>query len=546
MTKVPPIELWGAETSRQSDRYTMETLGIPSEILMERAALAVSGEVQRVYEHFRHPILVLSGPGNNGADGLAVSRILAGRGIPVEVSLLAKDIRGNVAQQLEWARAYGVHVGLGLPEIPQAPRILVDALLGTGSRGIPKGSIAECLERFVPWQIKQEIPVVAVDIPTGIDADSGAVLGMAFHSRRTVTFQKGKPGLFITPGSHYAGQVVVAEIGLQADPVTSSSGEETTANLDTVVLLSPTWAAEQVAASFTAHEHKGQRGSLGVIGGSVGTPGAVILSGHAALKSGVGTVHVWSNDAQVQAQILRYRPELMGFSTPDFCTPGGWKSLLSKVAGQTLANAWVVGPGLTDAQGLSEIAPMFLDERNPSIWDAGTLDVIPFEARPAGPRVLSPHPGEASRMLNRWQEEKNQGKPAGVNWNGNTVQQARREVAMRLSQITCSTVILKGEHSLIAQNQRLAICPTGSSTLATAGSGDCLAGIVGALLARGMDAWSASCLAVYLHGMCGELLEVDHGSSGALAGDIADVIPKALESLRTELEPHHWPKFEEL
>lgn len=506
MSVVAPAELWTAATSARSDRYTMDERGVPSSLLMERAALCVSHEVAALRRAGGDPgVGVLVGPGNNGGDGLAVTRQLHGWGVPAAAWMLTERHNEAVAEQLRLAEAYGVTVHRGPPGEPEG-RLWVDGMLGTGSRGAPRGALGEA----VAWLDRHRPRVVAIDVPTGIDPDTGATPGLAVRAACTVTFGRSKPGLHVTPGREHAGRVVVAEIGLLPPPEVESD----------LALLDPRTVAEALAG-LPAGAHKGQRGHVGIFGGSPGTTGAALLSGVAALRAGAGLVTVASPEPALGSMLLAVRPELMTASVPE--DP---RQLLPR------ANALVVGPGLTDARSQAMVPALFEHDPRPALWDASALHHVPLDGRtPAGPRVLTPHPGEAARLMQRLCPEQG--------WSTARVQAERLAVARQLAAALRAVVVLKGEGSLVAEpSGRIAVAVSGGPALATAGSGDVLSGLGGALLARGLPVGSAAAVAVHVHGVAGERL-----ATGSVALDVAEALPAAMRAVAEAPEHPRWPTW---
>jgi hydroxyethylthiazole kinase-like uncharacterized protein yjeF len=499
-----PAQLWTAEVATAADRHTIDVLGMPSPVLMERAALCVSAEIEALAGRCDAPaVVVLIGPGNNGGDGLAIARQLHGRGLLVQAVMVAARHNDAVAQQLALARAHGVEFRESLPELSM-PTIVVDALLGTGSRGAPRGAI----EQAVAWVAaleRGEVAVVAVDLPSGVDVDTGAVPRAAVKADVTVTFQRSKPGLHLTPGRDHVGQLVVADIGLVPPPGTSTG----------LQLVDPEEVATWLAALPSA-SHKGTRGHVGVIGGTGGTPGAAILAATAAMRAGAGLATLAPLDPGLRALLVERRPELM-LAPPEHA----WTIPSSDVL--------VVGPGLgpSDEQALARLR---LEDPRKMVWDAGGLDH--YRRGPGSARhVLTPHPGEAARLLARAEPERG--------WDGAAVQANRRDAAERLAKLTGAVVVLKGAGTVVADEERLAICTTGGPALAAAGTGDVLAGTIGALLGRGLDPWQAACVGVHVHGLAGDRLP----PNGTLALDVADALVPAFESAVAASPPPTWPRY---
>ncbi|MBK7824111.1 NAD(P)H-hydrate dehydratase [Nannocystis sp.] len=519
-------ELWTRAAAAAADRHTIGAIGVPSPVLMERAALACAAAIEGV--RAGRSVLVLCGPGNNGGDGVAIARILHGRGVAVRVQLLADRCEGALAEQVAIAGRAGVTIGRGLPAT--ADGVIVDAMLGTGAAPPLRAPYLAA----VAWANAASATRVAVDLPTGIDADSGAVGELAFCADLTITFERSKPGLHLTPARAFVGALVVAEIGLSAGTGELSEGTgglsagtggmfAGTGGLSAgglsegtgpgMTLLGP-GAVRGWLARLPAGAHKGERGNLGIVGGSAGTPGAAVLCGATALRGGAGLVTIVSGDPTVQAQLLALRPELMVTARGEPLLPG--------------ATALVVGPGLTRAEDRVGLAGLYADDRRPAVWDASALAEI-AGAKVGGPRVLTPHPAEAARLLTA-----RTGRP----WPTAEVQADRLAAARAIAAATGAVVVLKGEGSVIAEAGRIAINVSGGPSLATAGTGDCLAGLIGALLVRGLGAWEAACAGVYVHGVAGEWLAVEGRSAVAL--ELADAIGRVLASVPTT-HPR-WPR----
>jgi len=499
-----PSELWTRAAAAAADRHTITAIGVPSPVLMERAALACAAAIEGV--RAGRGVLVLCGPGNNGGDGVAIARILHGRGVAVRVQLLGDRCEGALAEQVAIAGRAGVPIGRGLPATAEG--VIVDAMLGTGAAPPLRAPYLAA----VAWANAASATRVAVDLPTGIDADSGAVGELAFRAELTITFERSKPGLHLTPARAFVGELVVAAIGLS-----DGTGGLSAGTAPGMTLLGPA-AVRGWLARLPAGSHKGERGNLGIVGGSAGTPGAAVLCGAAALRGGAGLVTIVSDDPGVQAQLLALRPELM-------VSARGHHSLGPLLPG---AAALVVGPGLTRAEDRVGLAGLYADDRRPAVWDASALAEI-AGAKIGGPRVLTPHPAEAARLLTA---------RTGRGWSTAEVQADRLAAARAVAAATGAVVVLKGEGSVIAEAGRIAINVSGGPALATAGTGDCLAGLIGALLVRGLGAWEAACAGVYVHGVAGEWLAVEGRSAVAL--ELADAIGRVLAGL--PMTHPRWPR----
>lgn len=503
-----PAELWTQATAAEADQHTMGQLGIPSPLLMERAALCVAHEVAALRGQTGLKVVVLCGPGNNGGDGLAIARQLSGWEIPAHAVLCTDSPGASVREQRALCDGFGVTVVQGVQAL-SGPALWVDALLGTGSRGAPRGRVSDALTR----QAGQQGLRVAVDIPTGVDPDTGHVHPDAFVADTTVTFVRSKPGLHVTPGRDHAGTVVVAEFGLWGRPDRDRAAS----------LVDPGWVGRQVSRLPTA-SHKGQRGHVAVVGGSAGTPGAAVLAAAAALRTGAGLATIVSADSAVSAQLVAHRPEVMVVPPP---TDGPVVPS---------AGALCVGPGLTAAQDQAAVVSLWDREPRAIVVDASALDRVPLHKAAAGPRVLTPHPGEAARLLQRAEPS--------AGWTSAQVQAQRVLAARQLVRHTGAVVVLKGAGTLVAwpsePEPHVNVVVSGDPALATAGSGDVLAGIIAALLARGMTAPVAAAVGAHVHGLAGEAL-----GAGAVAMDIADGVGAALSQVASPQGRRHprWPSL---
>jgi ADP-dependent NAD(P)H-hydrate dehydratase / NAD(P)H-hydrate epimerase len=499
-----PAQLWDASSSAAADRTTMEQLGLPSTTLMERASLAVSHEIVELLAGEDLPVLVLVGPGNNGGDGLAVARQLHGWGMSVRAHLATARRNEAAEQQLALARAGGVVVDEGSLRPVRGRHVVVDALLGTGSRGEPHGELAQVLQQ----QRGIRGPRVAVDAPTGVDIDSGEVAKESFAADLTVTFVRSKPGLHVVPGRHHAGKVVVADIGIVAPPGVVA----------TSCLIDPHEVARRLA-ELPPGRHKGERGHVAIVGGSETTAGATVLAGTAALRAGAGLATIVTRSSSVREQLLAHRPELM---------VAAWEADAAPVVA---AKALVVGPGLTDPGVHGRLRALWSEDPRPALWDASALDHVPLHTPPAGPRILTPHPGEATRLLAR---------ADGDEHSGADVQRRRLDTARRLAQVSHAIVVLKGEGTIVADPARsCAIAVTGGPALATAGTGDCLAGLIGALLVRGLSPWEAATAGVHIHGLAGDVAAARR--PGCIAMDVADAIAHSMSSEHLRAPVLGWP-----
>ncbi len=504
-----------AAEMREMDRIAIEDAGIPSLVLMENAGRAVADAVRRLLaERGGDTVTVVCGKGNNGGDGFVAARTLANAGVEV-VCLLAVprvEVKGDALTQLDIVDTLGIPV-LEVPD-PEAEvvgdalgaaDVLVDALFGTGLTSDVTGTCAAVIEKMNALGT----PIVAVDLPSGLCADTGAVRGTAVAATITVTFACAKRGLAVGEGRRLSGEVHVAGIGIPIDAL-EHVGPQAQFNDWGDPLLPPR----------DRDAHKGDFGHLLVVGGSPGKGGAVLLSGWAALRLGAGAVTI-ATDARIQPALEGRLPELMIEPAwmPDDVDPA---VLLELVTGKS---AVVLGPGLSAGEDGAAVTRLMLaaaaEAEVPVVVDATALRHLQPELVPDGARVcLTPHPGEAGHLL-------------GVS--SATVQANRFGALAGLLERYPSVVVLKGAGTLIGTPESpVAINRTGNPGMATAGTGDVLAGMIGALAARGLELREAAELAVFLHGRTGDRVAARLGEESLTASDLIAALPGALQPAQEE------------
>jgi len=510
------IPVLGSSAMKAADAAAIRG-GIASLELMENAATGLVEELRSRYPG-RNRVVVVCGPGNNGGDGLAAARLLAGRGVKAVVFTLgdAAAYRGDAAENAARARAYALELtplsqrgGRGrLASALADSDGAVDALFGTGlSRGLSGAAAAA-----VAVLNRVGRTVVAADLPSGLSADSGAILGPCVRADMTVAFGAPKLCHVLFPARQQCGYVVVRDIGITRQILGRLAGKLEQVEADDVRKLLPARALDA---------HKGDCGRLAVIAGSRGKTGAAILCARAALRSGAGLVTVFCPESLEEA-VVTALPEAMtrGFEEKRGALSGkAGRALVEELAG---FDAAAVGPGLGTAAGtIAAVEDVARRAPIPLVGDADFLNAFAGRAallarRPA-PTVLTPHPGEAARLLDATIRD---------------VQADRLRAAASLSRRTGAVVVLKGAGSLIATpDGRVAANPTGTPLLATAGSGDVLTGAIGAFLASGLPAREAALAGVYLHGAAAERLSIRLGDAGLLTADLADALPLARRAL---------------
>ena len=515
------LPVFTAAEMRTLDRRAVAELGIPGATLMENAGRGAAAVLAELLPGLGAPrrgarVAVVCGKGGNGGDGFVVARWLRRRGAHPIVLLAARpeEVRGDAGAKLAALRRAGVRP-IVIEDAARAASLLsdaavvVDALLGTGSRGAPTGLTAALIERINA----AGRPAVALDVPSGLPADGGAPPGAAVRAAATLTFAALKYGLVTPPGLDFAGRVRVVPIGIPAAEV----GRGIRA-----------WLVERadVAAQFPPRPrdtHKGAYGHLLIVGGSLGKTGAAALAARAAMRAGAGLVTV--------ATALSQQPIVAGLVLESMTealaeTPSGSAALGARERVRELAaarDAVALGPGLgldDDTQQLARDLVQGLDR--PLVLDADALTAIAgrlelLHHAPA-PRCLTPHPGEMARLL------------------GASIADVQRDRVASARGVATGHgvhVALKGATTVIAiADGRVFLNPTGNPGLASGGTGDALTGMVGALLARRMAPADALVAAVYLHGLAGDLAAARLGEESLVASDLIEAVPDAFAALR--------------
>lgn len=505
---------------RVLDGHTIQSLGVPGEVLMETAGHAVVASVlDFLSREAASEVVVVCGSGNNGGDGFVVARHLRLLGIPVRAALPGgpPGAAGAAAANFERARAVGVPVE---GEDWRAPErgVVVDAIFGTGLARPVDGSVAAAIER-INAASRAGVRVVSVDIPSGVHADTGQILAAAVEADCTVTISLPKLGLVLEPGRSLAGEVRVARIGI----VDEAPGMVVDAEL-----LSRCGAGA-LLPERPASGHKGRFGHVLVVAGSEGKSGAAALCALAAGRAGAGLVTVACPTSLNDVLEIKCT-EAMTSPVPE--TPGRALALAAEESILRLAaerDVLALGPGIGRAdETLALVHSLAKRAELPLVLDADALfalsqDPAVLKAREA-PTILTPHPGEAARLVG--------GSASDVNAD-------RVGAARELAALTGSVVVLKGAATVTAQpSGRVIVNPTGGPVLATGGTGDVLTGVVAALLAQGTAPFEAAAAAAYLHGEAADRCAERSGSAGVLAGEVAAELPAAAAALRRSAASH--------
>jgi ADP-dependent NAD(P)H-hydrate dehydratase / NAD(P)H-hydrate epimerase len=513
------VYLVSAQQMREIDRLTISQIGIPGLVLMENAGAAVVLEIEKRWPSGR--VLILAGPGNNGGDGLVVARLLLNRGRQVQVWLAGEDskLSQDCRTQLQILQACDFGVSRLNEELLDAftedlrsAEITVDAMLGTGAKGSlkePYVFIAKELRQFTGH-------LIAVDMPTGVDSDTGAADDHAVKADVTVTFAYPKWGQFMYPGANHVGELVIADISIPA-----KAGEQLPLG-DKLITGS---VARELLPMRPRFSHKGTYGHALVIAGSAEMAGAPVLSAAAGLRSGCGLLTLAVPEtilpvvtAKINESVFAAWPAEQGHFAKDS----------AKKLNADTYDAVAVGPGIGQWKGGCEwIQAIITSCPAPLILDADALNLLAENTavlqHKKGPVILTPHPGEMARLC---------GVPV-KEIEGNRVHFAR-SFAEKHGVI----VVLKGSFTIIAApDGRTYLNPTGSAALAKGGSGDVLTGMIAGMVAQMDNVEAAVQLAVYIHGLAGTICG-KRSMYATLAGDVIEAIGPAIEVVKAGTVPH--------
>ncbi len=470
--------------------------GVSARELMERAGRALADEALRLAAP-EGRFAVLCGPGNNGGDGLVAARHLALAGRKVLVVLLAEPraLKTESRASLDALQAMGGSAAGSLVDFaPRRGDVAVDALLGTGLNRAPEGALADAIHTLWKWRAVG-VRVLAADLPSGLASDTGVPFRPAVQADATVAFGALKVGEALEPGASLCGEVSVAEIGLGPEEAPVGLLEEEDAR---------GWLPERRPDS-----HKGTYGHLLVIAGSRGKSGAAALAGLASLRSGVGLCTVATPDDAL-SDVLAHAPELMGFALDDEkpLGPMHLDAVLEVAEGK---DALVLGPGINRGKKTYQLIADLLERfPGPVVLDADALNALSGRLEvlrsAQGPLVLTPHPGEMARLSGLSVAE---------------IQADRVTVARDFARAHRVVLVLKGSRTVVAlPDGRARVNPTGNPGMATGGAGDVLSGVCGALLAQGLAPADAASVAVYAHGLAGDLEQEWRGELGLVASDL--------------------------
>ena len=493
-------KLYTAEQVRGIDSAAIHGLGIAGYELMCRAGRAVV-DVARERFPDTHRWLIMCGPGNNGGDGYVVARLAMQARIDVTLCSLVdpRQLKGDAARAYaDWQSVGGEVVHWPLAK-NDSYDLALDALLGTGIDREVGGEF----HRAIAYLNDMVCPKLAVDIPSGLNADTGCAMGCATRSASTVTFVGRKRGMYTADGPDYCGEISFSDLSI---PVKAASAQAD----DAGTLLSPVFLAETLKRR-TRNSHKGSFGHVLAVGGARGMSGAIRLCGEAALRSGAGRVTLATDPAHA-AMVNLGRPELMVHAVESEL------DLQSKLDSDFVL---ALGPGLGMTDWSAALFDTCVAAALPMVIDADGLNLLAQRSQQTPVQrdkcVLTPHPAEAARLLACEVSD---------------IQQDRVSSAVSIAKRFGACVVLKGCGSVVADaSGNYAICPAGNPGMATAGSGDVLTGIIAALLGQGLSGFDAACAGALAHAMAGDFAVDDLGEMAMIAGDIIDRLPDVWKSV---------------
>ena len=514
-----PMFVVTAEQMREMDRLTIQKYGVSSLVLMERAGDGIVNAIlKRLGRLAKKGVLIVAGKGNNGGDGFVVARLLRAKRIPCEVVLLAR------ADELspDAARNYQAYVKLRgkvrevtpgeldrLIECMNGKGLLVDAILGTGVKNDVRGLYADA----ITLMNASGVPIVAVDIPSGLHTDTAMSLGVSVQAEMTVSLGYPKLGEVIYPGLEYSGDLVVADIGIDSRAVA-----EVAPNIELLETEEIRW----LVPNREPDSHKGTYGHMLVMAGSRGKTGAAILACRAAMRTGAGLVTLAAprslNDILASSLVEVMTEPLRDNAAEEIDLPSDeeWRELLKR------KNVLLFGPGIGVSDSTRSALHWLLKNLDtPWVIDADGLNNLALDVdrlrKARTPPIVTPHPGEMARLVGR---------------NTAAVNQDRIGIARTFATEHHCHVVLKGARTVIATPEgKVFINPTGNPGMASGGMGDVLAGMLAALLGQGLAPEDAMKLGVYLHGFVGDRVAAEKGEIGLLASDIIEGLPAGMRAL---------------
>lgn len=516
-----------AAEMRRIDQDTIEDIGIPGIVLMETAGSAIVRAIERHYPTCQR-IGIFAGKGNNGGDGIVIARQLAHVGRDVHLFLVSpqESFTGEADINLQIAKRLGLKIeeiltdtgfyGTGdVPTTLASCELLVDAIFGTGLRGAVRSPIASVINAINSLPI----PILSVDLPSGLDADTGHPLGICVQADRTVTIGLPKRGLLMHPGAELAGKLEVVDIGFPQQVV---DAQDIKVNWTTATQASQ-WVPPRPPAS-----HKGSYGRVLVVAGSTGMTGAAALASEAALRAGAGLVTL-ATPRHLNPILEGLLPEVMTLPLPETEVGSLAVSAISAILefAEKTKSVLAIGPGLSQHPETVSLVHQLIRENQEQelglrmVIDADGLNALAQDRNILSlldrETILTPHPGEMARLTD-----------ASVS----TLEKDRIHTAQQFASEHSLTLVFKGAPTVSADaNGDVWINSTGNPGMATGGMGDVLTGVIAGLIAQGIASETAAALGVYLHGLAGNIVAEKLGMHGLTASDVLKAVPQAIASL---------------
>lgn len=516
------MDILTAAEMREADRRTIHEVGVPGRVLMESAGRGVAGAMEAHIDDLgSKSIVIVCGKGNNGGDGLVLLRTLIALDYDARAIVLSpfEDLAPNALDNLQSALKLDLPVDavtneeewtLALEDM-FGDDVVVDAILGTGLTSAARGLPLRVIEDINGLDATR----VSIDVPSGLSADSGALPGASVNAELTVALAAPKVCHFVPPACERVGRVEVVEIGIPPQLLESDDPKLMTIEPEYLV---DSWPKRDASA------HKGNFGHLLIVAGSVGKTGAAVMAAEAALRAGVGLVTVASAASAIPMMAPRLL-EAMWVPLPETASGaiafGAAERLDELLSGRLAVAAVAIGPGLgLDDETVRVVRKLVAECPHPMVVDADALNALQDHKdviRAGTPIALTPHPGEAARLLGCTTAD---------------VQRDRLRAVRGLASDVKAHVLLKGYRSLIAEpGGRTVVNLTGNPGLATAGSGDVLTGIVGGLIAQGTSVENALIVGAYVHGLAGDLAAAEYGETSLVATDVIEKLAAAIHSL---------------
>ena len=499
-----------AEEMREIDRAASETGGIPSIVLMENAAIACVKELNRDFDMRCKTVAVFCGKGNNGGDGLAIARHLSMAGVKVYIYLVSgNDYKGDAKINYDIVSGMDMPIETimdtdGLEYKIRSADIVIDAILGTGIKGTVRGMAYDVI-RLINENARY---VLSVDVPSGIDSDSGAVCGVCVNADKTVTFAGYKIGMFLYPAADCTGEIVPDKISIP-EYVIGSQGIK--------VNVTDAGFVRSLLGKRGNDSHKGDYGKLLIIAGSSGMSGAAYMASQAALKSGAGLVTIACPES-VNTALEAKTTEAMTLPLDENDGHIAYSAVSEITENLSKVSAVLIGPGLGRSRDVSEIVRTVLKScRVPVIVDADAINAVARDksvlSECACDLIFTPHSAEMARLTG-----------LDISY----IEDNRINVSRECSEELGAVILLKGHHTIVtAEDLTQYINNTGNPGMASGGSGDVLAGIIAALAARGIGCGEAAAASAFIHGMAGDIAAERYGMESMSAADILECLPEA-------------------